>query len=76
MGNADKFCGGIKMAEITKEMSINQVIAKYPKTVGVFNQYNIDSCCGGHESLEIASKKNNVDIAKLIESLNKSAEGK
>ena len=54
------------MAEITKEMSINQVIAKYPKTVGVFNQYNIDSCCGGHESLEIASKKNNVDIAKLI----------
>jgi regulator of cell morphogenesis and NO signaling len=64
------------MADITKEMSINQVIAKYPKTVGVFNQFNIDSCCGGHESLEIAVKKNNVDINKLIESLKESAEGK
>lgn len=64
------------MAEIAKEMSINQVISKYPKTVGVFNMYNIDSCCGGYESLENAAKNKGIDITKLIEALNKSAEGK
>ncbi|MBI3601064.1 MAG: DUF542 domain-containing protein [Nitrospinae bacterium] len=64
------------MAEITKEMSINQVISKYPKTVGVFNRYNIDSCCGGYESLENAAKNKGIDIVELIEALNKAAEGK
>ncbi|OGV98931.1 MAG: hypothetical protein A2Z59_08150 [Nitrospinae bacterium RIFCSPLOWO2_02_39_17] len=64
------------MAEIAKDMSINQVIAKYPKTVAVFNQFNIDSCCGGYESLEKAAKNKSVDVNKLIESLIKSAEGK
>lgn len=63
------------MVEITKEMSINQVIAKYPKTVGVFSQYNIDSCCGGYESLENAAKKNSVDISRLIKSLTESIKG-
>jgi regulator of cell morphogenesis and NO signaling len=66
----------LNMAEIVKEMSINQVISKHPETVGVFNRYNIDSCCGGYETLENAAKNKGIDIAKLIEALEKAAEGK
>ena len=36
---------------ITKNMIINDVIKKYPKTISVFSKFKVDSCCGGGASI-------------------------
>ncbi len=54
------------MAEITPEMTVNDVLARFPKTVAVFNEFGIDSCCGGGVPLSVAVERDGVDVGKLI----------
>lgn len=61
------------MAEITKDMTINQVIRKYPGTIGVFNRFNVDSCCGGSETLERAAARDHAPLDELLRALNEKA---
>ncbi|HHT9124314.1 MAG TPA: DUF542 domain-containing protein [Candidatus Brocadiia bacterium] len=61
---------------ITKEMIINDVVAKYPKTIAVFNKFKVDACCGGGFSIETTAKKDGVDIEVLLIELNKIASSK
>lgn len=62
------------MAEtITKEMIVNDVIKKYPKTLAVFGKFNIDSCCGGGVSIEAAGKRDGADVEAMVKELNKIA---
>lgn len=56
--------------EISKEMSVNQIIKLYPKSIGVFSKFNIDSCCGGAETLEKAAKNAGVSIDDIIKAIN------
>jgi len=64
------------MAEIniTPDMSLNDVIRKYPTTIGVFNRFNIDSCCGGARSLRDMAAQDKVDIGVFIQALKEAAE--
>ena len=55
---------------ITKEMIINDVVAKYPKTIAVFNKFKVDACCGGGFSIEKTAKNDKVDIEALLKELN------
>ncbi|HEY4716559.1 MAG TPA: DUF542 domain-containing protein [bacterium] len=64
----------MKTQKITKNMSINEIIKKFPQSIGVFNKFNLDSCCGGAESLENAAKKSEVDLAILIEAIDNAIE--
>lgn len=59
------------MAEITKEMTVNQVLKLYPGTVGVFNKFNIDACCGGNRNLEQAAREDKAALEELLSTLNK-----
>lgn len=60
------------MAEtITKEMIVNDVIKKYPKTLAVFGKFKIDSCCGGGTSIEAAGKRDGADVDAMVKELNK-----
>ncbi len=58
---------------ITSEMSLNEVIRKYPSTIGVFNRFNVDSCCGGARSLEMVAREDKVDLQDLINALKEAA---
>lgn len=64
------------MAEIsiTPDMSLNDVIRKYPTTIGVFNRFNIDSCCGGARSLRDMAAEDKVDLGVFIQALKEAAE--
>ncbi len=74
--NIDFEIGGkMEKIEISKEMSVNQVIKVYPQSIGVFNKFNIDSCCGGSETLEKAAKNAGVKIEEVIEAIYKSIKG-
>ena len=56
---------------ITKEMIVNDIIKKYPKTLAVFGKFKIDSCCGGGTSIEIAGKRDGADVDAMVKELNK-----
>jgi len=57
-------------AQITRDMIINDVIKKYPKTIKIFHDYEVDSCCGGGKSIEKTATADGVDIDALLISLN------
>jgi len=58
------------MPAITEDMTINDVIKKYPETMKVFNKHKVDSCCGGGQSIATTAAVSNADIPKLMEDLN------
>ena len=57
------------MSGISKEMTVNQVLKLYPKSVGVFTKFNIDACCGGNRSLEQAAKEDKAVLEELMTAL-------
>ena len=61
---------------ITKDMIINEVIRKFPKTMKVFKDFKVDSCCGGGFSIEKTAKNDKVDLEALLKVLNECAAGR
>ena len=61
---------------ITKDMIINDVIKKYPKTITVFSNFKVDSCCGGGFSIEKTAGMSGIDMDALLKALNKVASAK
>jgi iron-sulfur cluster repair protein YtfE (RIC family) len=55
---------------VTRDMVINDVIKKYPQTIAVFNQFRVDSCCGGGQSIDKTSTRDGVDVDLLMQALN------
>ena len=55
---------------ITKDMIINEVIRRFPKTMKVFKDFKVDSCCGGGYSIEKTAKDDGVDVEVLLKALN------
>jgi iron-sulfur cluster repair protein YtfE (RIC family) len=55
--------------KITPEMSLNEIIRKYPNTMGVFNRFNVDSCCGGARSLKVVVAEDKLDLQEFIKAL-------
>jgi regulator of cell morphogenesis and NO signaling len=58
------------METITKDMIINDVVNKYPETMKVFNDFKVDSCCGGGQSIATTAAVSNSNIPELMEALN------
>lgn len=58
------------MATITGDMIINDLIKKYPQTIKVFNDYKVDSCCGGGAPIETTAKRDGIDVEELLKALN------
>ena len=55
---------------ISKDMVINDVIKKYPRTITVFNRFRVDSCCGGGRSIEKTATADSVNVEALLQALN------
>lgn len=58
---------------ITKDMVINDVIKKYPKTITIFSNFKVDSCCGGGGSIEKTAGVSGINLDALLQALNKVA---
>ena len=65
------------MAEIviTQDMTLNEVIRKYPNTIGVFNRFNVDSCCGGARTIKAMAEADRLDAEVFIAALKAAAAG-
>lgn len=51
------------------ERSVNDVIARFPESVAVFNAFGIDACCGGAESVTEAARRDGADPEALVTAL-------
>ncbi len=60
-------------AKVTKDLIVNDCIKLYPKTIGVFTQFKIDSCCGGAVSIEAAAARDGAPLDGLLKALNEAA---
>lgn len=61
------------MEKITKDTTIEEVLEKFPMTVGTFMEYKIPSLVCGEPlwgTVEEAAQKYNVDLNTLLKSLN------
>ena len=49
--------------------TVNDVVARYPATVGVFRKYGIDACCGGAQLLVTVTSRHRIDADVLLVAL-------
>lgn len=61
--------------QISGDMTINDVIRKYPRTMAVFNRYHLDSCCGGARTVKEEAGHTGVDLNEVLRALNEAAGG-
>ena len=60
--------------KIAKEMTISEVLSKYPGTLSIFAKYNLPcfNCpVAQAETIEQASKLHSINLEKFIKDLNK-----
>lgn len=55
-------------------VTVNDTIRLYPETVAVFNEFGIDSCCGGAETIRAAALRDGADPDALEARLNQAVE--
>lgn len=54
-------------------MVVNDCIKLFPKTIGIFTQFHIDSCCGGAVSIEDAARRDGAPLDELMAALDAAA---
>ena len=59
----------MKTVCVIDELTVNDVIRLFPETMSVFNDYNIDACCGGAVSIHEAASRDGADAGALREQL-------
>ncbi|HEY0809582.1 MAG TPA: DUF542 domain-containing protein [Longimicrobiales bacterium] len=56
-------------AIISPEMTVNEIVQRYPTTLPVFRSFGIDTCCGGALPLATVLEKHRLDDASVLEAL-------
>ena len=59
--------------KINKDMTINDVMRRHPKTMEVFTKFNIDSCCGGSNTLEKGAEDSSAELNAFLIALEEAA---
>lgn len=49
--------------------SVNEVMARYPATLPVFNRFGVDTCCGGGAAVRDAARRDGADVDALLDAL-------
>jgi regulator of cell morphogenesis and NO signaling len=57
------------LAEVTAQMTVNEIITQHPATVAVFSRHGIDACCGGGLPLAEVARKHRLDFIALLTEL-------
>ena len=52
--------------QIDPKLSVNEVMRRWPLSVGTFNAFGIDTCCGAAASLEAAAARAGVALDDVL----------
>lgn len=50
-------------------LTINEIVARFPQTVAVFNRFGFDTCCGGGITIAEAARRDGVDATLVRRAL-------
>lgn len=56
--------------KIYANQKLGEIVSIFPVAGEIFNNYKIDYCCGGHDSLLEALKEKNLEVENILEELN------
>jgi regulator of cell morphogenesis and NO signaling len=52
-----------------EELTVNETIQRFPKTVAVFGAHGIDACCGGALPVAEAAARHGIPLPELLKAL-------
>lgn len=55
-------------------LTINEIVARFPETIPVFNRFGLDICCGGGVRVDEAAQRDGIDSAEVISALRQAIE--
>jgi regulator of cell morphogenesis and NO signaling len=50
-------------------LTIDDVMARYPRSMAVFNEFGIDTCCGAGSTVRDAAERDGADLTRLLAAL-------
>lgn len=54
---------------IDADMTLNEIVARFPETQGVLSRHGFDTCCGGALPLGEVAHRHGVALAPLLDEL-------
>jgi regulator of cell morphogenesis and NO signaling len=57
-------------------LTINDIVARHPESIPVFNRFGMDTCCGGGVSVDEAARRDGVDAAAVFAALDEALAGR
>ncbi|HEX6597802.1 MAG TPA: DUF542 domain-containing protein [Gemmatimonadaceae bacterium] len=54
---------------IDTSVAVNEMVARHPETMPVFNRFGLDTCCGGGAPIAEAARRDGVDLDGLVKAL-------
>ena len=57
------------LIEFDPNMTINDVVARFPVTMPILNRFGFDLCCGGGLSIAEATQRDGIDLESVLASL-------
>lgn len=55
--------------QLDASLTINEIVARYPETIAVFNRFGMDTCCGGGVPVEEAARRDSLDLGQILAAL-------
>ena len=55
--------------EFDPTLTLNEITARFPATIAVFNDFGMDVCCGGDVSLAEAASRDGADLDAVTAAL-------
>jgi regulator of cell morphogenesis and NO signaling len=55
--------------QLDPSLTINEIVARHPETIAVFNRFGMDTCCGGGVSVEEAARRDGLDLDQILAAL-------
>ena len=56
-------------SSIDTRSTVNEIVARYPSTLAIFNAFGIDTCCGGALPMSEAASRHGIPLNALRSAL-------